>query len=50
MNVDILEILLVLNLRDVNLDQEKEQDIKNKKMQAKKAKILQMSKKERKVG
>ncbi|ERL92295.1 hypothetical protein D910_09612, partial [Dendroctonus ponderosae] len=47
-HVEMLEILLVLNLKDVNLDQEKEQDVKNKKLQAKRARILQMSKKERK--
>ncbi|XP_060536038.1 nucleolar complex protein 3 homolog isoform X1 [Cylas formicarius] len=47
-NADMLEILLELNLKDVNLDQEKEQDIREKKMKAKKMKILQMSKKERK--
>ncbi|XP_050299793.1 nucleolar complex protein 3 homolog [Anthonomus grandis grandis] len=47
-NVEPLEILLVLDLRGVNLDEEKEQDIKTKKMQAKKARLLQMSKKERK--
>lgn len=45
----MLEVLLVLNLRDVNLDQEKEQDIKQKKLLAHKSRILQISKKERKV-
>lgn len=48
-NVEILEVLLVLNLRDVNLDAEKEQEVKNKKLQAKKGRLLQLSKKERKV-
>lgn len=47
--MEILEVLLVLNLRDVNLDAEKEQEVKNKKLQAKKGRILQLSKKERKV-
>ncbi|KAF7271845.1 hypothetical protein GWI33_015322 [Rhynchophorus ferrugineus] len=47
-HVDVLEVLLVLDLRNVNLDQGKEQDIKQKKLNAKKSKILQMSKKERK--
>lgn len=46
--VDLLEILLVLDLRNVNLDQDKEQEIKQKKLQAKKSNLLQMSKKERK--
>lgn len=46
---DILETLLVLNLKDVNLDEEKEQDIKQKKLMARKQKVLQMSKRERKV-
>ncbi|EFA07654.2 nucleolar complex protein 3 [Tribolium castaneum] len=45
---DMLETFLVLNLRDVNLDEEKEQDIKQKKLMARKQKVLQMSKKERK--
>ncbi|XP_068894937.1 nucleolar complex protein 3 isoform X2 [Tenebrio molitor] len=45
---DILETLLVLNLKDVNLDEEKEQDIKQKKLMARKQKVLQMSKRERK--
>ncbi|KAJ3648361.1 hypothetical protein Zmor_020171 [Zophobas morio] len=47
-NPDMLETLLVLNLRDVNLDGEKEQDIKQKKLMARKQKVLQMSKKEKK--
>ncbi|KAL1493764.1 hypothetical protein ABEB36_009457 [Hypothenemus hampei] len=47
-NTEILEILLALNLREVNLDAEKEQNIKNKKMQAKKSRIMQLSKKEKK--
>lgn len=47
-NPDMLETFLVLNLRDVNLDEEKEQDIKQKKLMARKQKVLQMSKKERK--
>lgn len=46
----MLEVLLVLNLKGVRLDQEKEIDKKQKKLQAHKARILQLSKKERKVG
>ncbi|KAG5884106.1 hypothetical protein JTB14_024146 [Gonioctena quinquepunctata] len=45
---EMLEVLLVLNLKDVNLDQEKEQDVKQKKLMAHKSNILQISKKERK--
>ncbi|CAG9762116.1 unnamed protein product [Ceutorhynchus assimilis] len=46
--VDMLEVLLVLNLRDVNINIKMEQEIKNKKLQAKKGRLLQMSKRERK--
>lgn len=49
-NTEMLEVLLVLNLRNVNLDAEKEQDVKNKKLQAKKGRLLQLSKRERKVS
>ncbi|KAJ8923990.1 hypothetical protein NQ315_006766 [Exocentrus adspersus] len=45
---DILDVLLVLNLKDVNLDRKKEQDLKQKKLRSHKARIIQMSKKERK--
>lgn len=45
----MLEVLLVLNLKGVSLDQEKEIDKKEKKLQAHKSRILQLSKKERKV-
>ncbi|CAH1955437.1 unnamed protein product [Acanthoscelides obtectus] len=45
---DMLEVLLVLNLKNVNLDQQKEQDLKQKKLMAKKARVQQLSKKERK--
>lgn len=45
----MLEVLLVLNLKGVSLDQEKELDKKQKKLQAHKSRILQLSKKERKV-
>lgn len=47
--VDMLEILLALKIKDVNLDQEKEREIKEKKLQAHKQNVLQLSKKERKV-
>lgn len=46
---DMLEIFLVLNLRDVNLDQERELDMKEKKLMAHKQRVLQLSKKEKKV-
>lgn len=47
--VDMLEILLALKIKDVNLDQEKEREIKEKKLQAHKQNVLQLSKKEKKV-
>lgn len=48
-NPDMLEVLLALKIKDVNLDQEKEQEIKQKKLQSHKGNILKMSKRERKV-
>lgn len=45
----MLQILLALKIKDVNLDQEKERELKEKKLQAHKANVLQLSKKERKV-
>lgn len=45
----MLEILLVLNLKGVSLDQQSELDKKQKKLKAHKSRILQLSKKERKV-
>ncbi|CAH0550195.1 unnamed protein product [Brassicogethes aeneus] len=47
-NTDTLEVLLVLNLRDVNLDREKEVEMKQKKLMSHKSNVLQISKKERK--
>nr|XP_023027455.1 nucleolar complex protein 3 homolog [Leptinotarsa decemlineata] len=47
-HTEMLEVLLNLNLREVNLDQEKEQDMKQKKLMSHKSRLLQMSKKERK--
>ncbi|KAJ8978208.1 hypothetical protein NQ317_014724 [Molorchus minor] len=45
---EMLEVLLVLRLKDVNLNQEKEQDIKQKKLMAHKSRIMQLSKKRKK--
>lgn len=45
----MLDVLLVLRIKDVNLDEEKEQELKQKKLMSHKQKLLQMSKKERKV-
>lgn len=47
--LDMLEILLVLRIKDVNLDHDKEQEIKEKKLLSHKQNILQMSKREKKV-
>lgn len=45
----VLEVLLSLKLKDVNLDNEKEEELKKKKMNSKKHNILRLSKRERKV-
>lgn len=47
-NTEILDVLLALRIKEVNLDEEKEQEIKQKKLQSKKGNILQLSKKEKK--
>lgn len=47
---DVLEVLLSLRIKDVNLDKEKEDEIKDKKFKGRKMKLLTMSKKEKKVG
>lgn len=46
----MLEILLVLKIKDVNLDKEREQEMKEKKLQSHKQNILQLSKREKKVS
>ncbi|XP_044762580.1 nucleolar complex protein 3 homolog isoform X2 [Coccinella septempunctata] len=46
--VEMLEVTLVLRLRDVNLEKEKELEVKQKKLMSKKQNVLQISKKERK--
>lgn len=45
----MLDVLLALKIKDVNLDEEKEQELKQKKLMSHKQKLLQLSKKERKV-
>lgn len=47
--VDMLEVLLHLQIKDINLDLDKQREIKEKKLQAKKQNVLQLSKRERKV-
>lgn len=46
----MLEILLTLKIKDINLDRDKEQEIKEKKLLAHKQNVLQLSKKEKKVS
>ncbi|GLG95825.1 Nucleolar complex protein 3 homolog [Gryllus bimaculatus] len=45
---EVLTVLLALRLRDVNLDAEKEAELRDKKFKARKQKILSLSKRERK--
>ncbi|XKL69442.1 hypothetical protein PGB90_007211 [Kerria lacca] len=45
---EALAVLLSLRIKNVNLDQEKEDEIKNKKFKTRRQKLLTMSKKERK--
>ncbi|XP_050424907.1 nucleolar complex protein 3 homolog [Adelges cooleyi] len=45
---ELLSVLLALPIRNVNLDQEKEEILKSKKFMTRKQKLLAMSKKERK--
>lgn len=47
--VEMLEILLSLKIKDINLDHDKELELKEKKLQSHKQNILQLSKKEKKV-
>lgn len=46
---EMIGILLFLKIKDVNLDQEKENQMKQKKVMSHKQNILKLSKKERKV-
>lgn len=48
-NTEMLEVLLALRIKEVNLDEEKEHEMKQKKLKSKKGNILQLSKKEKKV-
>uniref|UniRef100_A0A1B6JVH4 Nucleolar complex protein 3 homolog n=1 Tax=Homalodisca liturata TaxID=320908 RepID=A0A1B6JVH4_9HEMI len=45
---EVISVLLTLRIKDVNLDQEKEAEIKQKKFMTHKQKLLAMSKRERK--
>jgi hypothetical protein len=46
---EVLKVLLALRIKDINLEQEKEDEMKQKKFMKHKQKLLTMSKKERKV-
>lgn len=48
-HVDMLDILLALKIKEVNLDQEKQHELKEKKLQSHRSNVLQLSKNERKV-
>lgn len=45
---EILQVLLSLRIKDVDLEKEKEDETKKKKLEAKKKRIVNLSKKERK--
>ena len=45
---EVLLILLELRIKDINLDKEKEDDLKQKKLMSRKQRILALSKRERK--
>ncbi|KAG7190130.1 hypothetical protein KM043_006263 [Ampulex compressa] len=49
-NTEVLSVLLFLRIKDVNLDQEKEEESKQKKLMSHKQRILALSKRERKKG
>lgn len=49
-NIEMLQVLLALRIKEVNLDEEKEYELKQKKLQSKKGNILKLSKKEKKVS
>lgn len=46
---EVLKVLLALRIKDINLEKEKEHEMKQKKFMKHKQKLLTMSKKERKV-
>lgn len=47
-HVEVVSCLLALQIKSINLDQEKEKELKQKKLEAHKARLINMSKKERK--
>ena len=47
---EVLNVLLSLNLKDVSLDKEKEEEIRKKKEEAKRSRMIQLSKREKKVS
>lgn len=46
---EILSVFLSLNLKEVDLNKEKEEELKKKREEAKKHKYMKLSKRERKV-
>lgn len=46
---EVLKVLLSLRIKEINLEKEKEDELKQKKFMKHKQKLLAMSKKERKV-
>jgi nucleolar complex protein 3 len=46
---EVLKVLLSLRIKDINLEKEKEDEMKQKKFMKHRQKLLTMSKKERKV-
>lgn len=47
-HVEVLKCLLALQIKSINLDDEKEKELHQKKMEAHKARLISMSKKEKK--
>lgn len=47
-HVEVLKCLLALQIKSINLDDEKEKELKQKRMEAHKARLINMSKKEKK--
>jgi nucleolar complex protein 3 len=46
---EVLKVLLALRIKEINLEKEKEDELKQKKFMKHKQKLLTMSRKERKV-
>lgn len=50
MKPEVISVLSNLRIQDINLDKIKEDEQKEKKLMAKKSRVINLSKKERKVG